>query len=144
MAKKFVEHLKKDLKEVYKILDTVKPITMSEDDEANFRKAQDCYACGKLLKEDRVKDHCHLTGKYRGAAHNKCNLKMRTPKFIPVLFNNLAGYDTHLFIKSLRLSEGKIKCIPNTDEKYISFSKEFVMGSYIDEERDKTLEIRFL
>ena len=94
-----------------------------------------------------MRDHCHLTGKYRGAAHNSCNLRMRTPEFVPVLFHNLEGYDSHLFIKSLGLSGEKIRCIPKTDEKYISFSKDAVMETIIDKEGEKhelTLEIRFL
>ena len=63
------------------------------------------------------------------------------------MFHNLEGYNSHLFVKSLGLSEGSIKCIPKTDEKYISFSKNTVMGTYIDNkgnEKEKTLEIRFL
>ena len=86
-----------------------------------------CYACGIELADDRVRDHCHLTGKYRGAAHS--NLRMKTPKFVPFLFHNFEGYDSHLFIKSLGLSKGKINCIPKTDEKYISFSKSVVMDN---------------
>ena len=108
---------------------------------------RDCYACGLELKDDRVRDHCHLTGKYRGAAHSKCNLKMRTQTFVPVLFHNLEGYDSHLFIKSLGGGGGEINCIPKTDEKYISFSKNAVMGTTIDidgKEYEKKLEIRFL
>ena len=121
IGKKFVESLEKDLKEVYKILKTVVPIKISEQEEESFKNTIKCYAFGLDLKEDdRVRDHCHLTGKYRGAAHSKCNLKMRTPKFVPVLFHNLEGYDSHLFVKSLG---GKVSCIPKTDEKYISFSK---------------------
>ena len=120
IGKKFVESLEKDLKEVYKILKTVVPIKISEQEEKSFKSAVKCYACGLDLKKDRVRDHCHLTGKYRGAAHGKCNLRMRTPKFVPVLFHNLEGYDSHLFVKSLG---GEISCIPKTDEKYISFSK---------------------
>ena len=67
-----------------------------------------------------------------------------TPTFVPVLFHNLEGYDSHLFIKSLG---GRISCIPKTDEKYISFSKNAVMGTAIDieeKEYEKELEIRFL
>ena len=120
IGKKFVESLEKDLKEVYKILKTVVPIKTSEQEEESFKNAVKCYACGLDLEEDRVRDHCHLTGKYRGAAHSKCNLKMRTPKFVAVLFHNLEGYDSHLFVKSLG---GEVSCIPKTDEKYISFSK---------------------
>ena len=120
IGKKFVKSLEKDLKEVHKILKTVVPIKISEQEEVSFKNAVKCYACGLDLGKDRVRDHCHLTGKYRGAAHSKCNLRMRTPKFVPVLFHNLEGYDSHLFVKRLG---GEVSCIPKTDEKYISFSK---------------------
>ena len=56
---------------------------------------------------------------------------MKTPMFVPVLFHNLEGYDFHLFVKSLGLSEGNINCIPKTDEKYISFSKNKVTETFI-------------
>ena len=72
IGKKFVKSLEKDLKEVYKILKTVVPIKISEQEEESFKNAVKCYACGLNLEEDRVRDHCHLTGKYRGAAHSKC------------------------------------------------------------------------
>ena len=147
IGKKFVSSLEENLKEVYKILNTEIPIRMTKYDEKNFKTAKNCYACKQKLGNDRVRDHCHLTGKYRGAVHSECNLKMRVPKFVPVLFHNLEGYDSHLFVKSLGLSEGKINCIPKTDEKYISFSKEIVMETFTDKngkEQKKTLEIRFL
>ena len=159
IGKKFVECLENNLKEVYELLKTVVPIKMSEQEEENFKNATVCYACGLELKNNRVRDHCHLTGKYRGAAHKECNLKMRTPKFVPVLFHNLEGYDSHLFVKSLGLSDGKISCIPKTDEKYISFSKQIVMETIIEEKsttdkegneitfeekEELKLEIRFL
>ena len=75
---------------------------------------------GKILK---VRDHCHFTGKYRGAAHKDCNLKCRKPLFIPVLFHNLQGYDAHLFIKQLAK-------IPTTEEKYMTFSKYITVDQY--------------
>ena len=137
IGKKFVKCLEKDLKEVYEILKSIVPIKMSDQEEESFKNAVECYACGLNLEDDRVRDHCHLTGKYRGAAHSKCNLRMRTPTFVPVLFHNLEGYDSHLFVKSLG---GQIGCNPKTDEKYISFSKYIGMG----EEGKETLEIRFL
>lgn len=155
IGKKFVD----DLREVYKILKPIIPINMTEQEEENFKNATVCYACGLKLDNDRVRDHCHLTGKYRGAAHKKCNLRMRTPEFVPVLFHNLEGYDSHLFVKSLWLSDGEIRCIPKTDEKYISFSKQIVMETVVEEEsitdkegneitsekeKEIKLEIRFL
>lgn len=79
-----------------------------------------------------MRDHCHFTGKYCGAAHNKCSLKHRLPKFVPVYFHNLAGYDAHFFVRNLATTEGEIRCISNTEENYISFSKRIKVGEYED------------
>ena len=88
-----------------------------------------CCICKEpLMKKnyrDCVPDHCHITGKYRGAAHNDCNLKLRLdPKTttVPVVFHNLRGYDSHLIMQAISRVEGSISCIPNNMEKYISFS----------------------
>lgn len=119
ICKKFVESLEKGLMDVSNILTTENDIIMKKNDKKDFEEADKCYTCEKEFtkKNHKVKDHCHITGKYRGAAQNECNLKMKTPKFVPVLFHNLEGYDSHLFVESLGLREGKIKCIPKTDEK---------------------------
>ncbi len=72
---------------------------------------------------------------------------MKVSKFVPVLFHNLEGYDSHLFVKSLGLKEGDISCIPKTDEKYISFSKKIPMEIIsLEDGKTKTLclEMRFL
>jgi len=67
-----------------------------------------CHICGRggFDEEDKnkmqVRDHYHLTGKFRGAAHSKCNLKYQIPMFIPVVFHNLSGYNFHFLIKKLR------------------------------------------
>jgi len=74
---------------------------------------------------DAVKDHCHITGKYRGAAHSACNLKLRIkPKMtpIPVIFHNLKGYDGHLLMHTMVRVQGEISCILNNTEKNVSFS----------------------
>ena len=60
-----------------------------------------CHICNEELSKDRVRDHCHLTGKIRGAAHDACNLKYKIPKFFPVVLHNLSGYDSQLFIITL-------------------------------------------
>ncbi len=161
MGKAFVDSLTEDLTPIYEILKTPKPMVMAEDDEVKHELAKECYACkdtfgricginektGEPIIVKKCRDHCHITGKYRGAACNKCNLRMRVPKFVPVIFHNLEGYDSHLFVKSLGLEEGDIKCIPKTDEKYISFSKNIPMGTFIaNDGKEKTvcLEMRFL
>ena len=71
-----------------------------------------------------------LHGKFRGAAHQSCNLKFQRPKFTPVFFHNLQNYDAHLFVRALGLMDEvlSIKCIPNNDEKYISFSLKFELN----------------
>ena len=83
-----------------------------------------CYYCNKpLLREkfrDAVRDHCHLTGKFRGAAHNVCNLNLRiNPKKTPfqVVFHNFRGYDAHHLMQAIAEVGGNLKCIPNNMEK---------------------------
>ena len=122
------------VKESFKIGDILKkPVAMkiTATDTANFTTVQDCHICDEPLGADRVRDHDHLTGKYRGAAHNECNLAYKFQKLttkgdeyiIPVVFHNLRGYDGHLLMQSLgKYKKARIQCIPNNMERYISFS----------------------
>ena len=93
-----------------------------------------CHICNEELGEDRVRDHCRLSGKFRGAAHEICNLKYKVPKFFPVVFHYLSGYGRHLFIKTLGNSEGDISCIPNNEENYISFTKQVIVDKFVNKE----------
>ncbi|KAK3741187.1 hypothetical protein QZH41_012628, partial [Actinostola sp. cb2023] len=106
----FVERLEKDIRKLACL--KTKDILMSEANRVEYENATDCFICCKALNEDKVRDHDHLTGTYRGAAHAVC----------------------------------KIDCIPNNEEKYISFKKEIVVGSWIKD--GKTLlikrELRFI
>ena len=75
--------------------------------------------------KDSVRDHDHMTGKYRGGAHNDCNFKVKlNPKTapIPVFFHNLKDYDGHLLMQAMARVRGEIKCIPTNTGKCISFS----------------------
>ena len=74
-----------------------------------------CHICNEELGEERVRDHWDLSGKFRCAAHEVCNLKYKVQKFFPCAFHNLFGYDSHLFIKALGNSEGDISFIPNNE-----------------------------
>ena len=130
VAQIFVNMLEEDVKSIYKRFGKPKKMLFGAKEREEFDEATECWICHGELGLDRIRDHCHLTGKYRGAAHNKCNLQYRRPKFIPVVFHNLSGYDSHLFIKNLGVTEGNINCIPNNEEKYISFSKDIVVGEY--------------
>lgn len=120
---KFIESIQKDVKRLHEVLVRNQPIVFTEQDEVNFIKASRCHICECLLWSNKVRDHCHITGRYRGAAHRHCNLQYKIPKFIPIFFHNLSGYDCHLFIRELGETTGKITLIPKTKEKYISFSK---------------------
>ena len=84
-----------------------------EDDPrglAGHQWSHHCHVCEKPLEGDTVRDHCHITGKYRGAAYNVCNLKLRlSPKTttIPVVFHNLRGYDSHLLMQAISTGRGQ-------------------------------------
>ena len=91
----------------------------------------------------KVRDHCHFAGKYRGAAHNSCNLLCRKPMILPVIFHNLQGYDSHLIIKQLSNINGELTCIPPTEEKYISFSKKIKFDEYKSRRTGETVAINF-
>lgn len=135
---KFIEFLTQDVIEIYKILTKNNPMIFTDKDVEDFRNAIKCHICENLLWSDRVRDHCHITGKYRGAAHRHCNLQHKVPKFIPIFFHNLSGYDCHLFVKKLGEIPGQIKIIPKTKEKYISFSK------FIPVADNEYVQLRFL
>ena len=82
------------------------PLTIKEN--KSYRKQKTCYICKKEFRTDnnykkyyKVKDHCHYTGKYRGAIHNVRNLRCKTPKEISVAFRNGSKYEYHFIIKDL-------------------------------------------
>ena len=70
----------------------------------------------------KVRDRCHITGKYRGSSHWKCNINLKISKKVPVIFHNLRGYGSHLIFKELSKFNCKISVIPNGLEKYRSFT----------------------
>ena len=97
------------------------PLPKEEEEDYNNQKI--CHICKKEFIDDKVKDHCHYTGKYRGAAHNTCNLRYKIPKNIPVIFHNGSKYDYHFIIKELASEfDGNFECLGENTEKYITFS----------------------
>ena len=142
----FIKWLEEDVKAIANI--KPKKMIFTEENKEQFNKSKICWICDEPFKDNKVRDHCHYTGRYRGPACNSCNLKYRKPKFIPVFFHNLSGYDSHLFIKKLGSPNENMDCIPNNEEKYISFSKNIKVGQYKDKKtgelKDKTFKIRFL
>ena len=141
---KFVKSFEKSVRKIYEKFRFPKRILIREEDKKDFENVEKCYACGIKFEREvkKVKDHCHFTGKYRGAACCGCNSKMKKPKFIPVVFHNLQNYDCHLFIKNLGVTEGEINCIPKTEEKYISFSKDITVDKFVNKENQQIVYVK--
>ena len=134
-----------------------KPLEMTDEDEESFQRAKECHICKKPYgtnkvevknirgrnikvekveqKNRKVRDHCHVTGKYRGAAHLSCNFNFQLTNKIPVVFHNLKGYDSHFIMQEIgnitknyvcvdekgRQHEMRINVIPHNMEKYMAF-----------------------
>ena len=139
---KFMEAMLDEVKYCKKVAkkEFNKPLRMTKEDEKEFQKAKECHICNKkYINEDiKVRDHCHITGKYRGSAHQECNLKLTVnPEEvkIPVIFHNLRGYDSHFIMQEIgaivknhaytnkkgEKCQMNINAIPNNMEKYMAF-----------------------
>ena len=120
ISKKFIKHVVKSTHQIYQDYDSKpKPYNLTSQEEKDFQSAIYCHICAQKLFRDKktgkilkVRDHCHFTGEYRGAAHNECNLNCKKPLILPVIFHNLQGYDSHLFIKQLAKVSGDLSTIP--------------------------------
>ena len=100
-----------------------KNLIMSAEENELFERSNNCWICGKLIDFDhKVRDHCHITGKYRGRAHWGFNINLKISKKVPLIFHNLKGYDSHLIFKELSKFNCKISVIPNGLEKYMIFT----------------------
>ena len=123
-----MESLQKLEEELFPYQKQVKPMVLTEEEEAQHEAAKHCYMCQDPFLEDKgkwskVRDHNHATGVYRGAAHSNCNIQKKRSYHIPVFFHNLRGYDGHLVMQGIHryAKEKTIKVIPNNMEKYVSF-----------------------
>ena len=107
---------------------------LTDKENKSYEKQKVFYICKKEFSTDendknafklyhKVRDHCHYTGKFRGAAHSICNLRYKTPKEIPVVFHNGSTYDYHFIINKLAKEfYGQLECLGENTEKYITFS----------------------
>ena len=121
-------------------------IPLTNEEKEPYENQKNCHICEKefcidednkkeFRKMQKVRDHCHCTGKYRGAAHSNCNLNYKIPKEIPVVFHNGSTYDYHFIIKQLaREFRGYFHCVGENTEKYITFSVPF--KKVIDNDND--------
>ena len=98
-----------------------KSLIMTEEEEENLQSSKTCWICEKLIDDEKVKYHCHITRKFIGAAHWSCNINLQLTKKAPVIFHNLRSYDSHLIFDELKNFDVKNDAIPNRLEKYMAF-----------------------
>ena len=115
----FNEVLKVEKKMAFYFKNTKKVFIMIEENEKDYRNNNICRFCEKEIISDQVRDHCHLTGKYRGPAHSICNIFVTQDQssFIPFIFHCHLVFEKFVDKKNDKV---KFKFIPKTDEEYIS------------------------
>ena len=114
------EFIELEIKMVSFFKNTKKDIIMTEENEEDYRNNKICRYCKKNIECDKVRDHCHLKGKYRGPAHSKSNINVTQDQsnFILFIFHNFSNYDCHLFFKKLvdkKNDKVKFDIIPKTN-----------------------------
>ena len=126
-AQKFVIEIIKEANKIRKEYNNPKEmIPLTSQEQKAYNNATNCWVCNKPINNDKVRDHCHITGKYRGPAHNACNLQLKIipqAMHIPVIFHNLSGYDGHIIMQGIGAMEcnDEIEPIPYNMEKYMAF-----------------------
>ena len=85
---------------------------MTNEDEEIYENSHKCLTWKHELNMDKVRDHCHVNGQFRGIAHNKCNVNLRIPRKLPIIFHNLQRYDGHIIFKELNKFDIDIGLIP--------------------------------
>src|SRR5258708_2067312 len=129
---KFFEALFEEADKIYELKNkfrNIKDMIITKEQQKKYKIVKYCYTCKNSFTIDnyKVRDHCHITGLYRGAACNNCNLQLKISNRLPVVIHNLIGYDFHLLFHKLgKFKDKEIKVIPNNMEKYMSFS----VGTY--------------
>ena len=111
----FLDSLQDDLnKFIMPLIEKDVKMIWNDEEKTRFQQATECHKCKKELDRNKdvvVHDHCHFTGKFRGAAHQDCNLAYKIDKStykLPIVFHNLSGYDSHLIFQKIKRNHGKI------------------------------------
>ena len=100
-------------------------LAFTEAELRSFHTVVNCHIWNQPLGRDKVRDHCHIVGIYRGAAHSRCNLAYSISKSdwkLTVVIHNLKGYDGHFIVKALKSEFGEVREIPQNLEKYLSIT----------------------
>jgi hypothetical protein len=125
VEKHFIETVVKVAMKIEKLfqIKTAIIFTSQEERAHNSCKLSNLYKIVFTHTNHKVADHNHLSGKFRQTLCNTCSLKLQLPRFILVFLHNLSNYDAHFIISELGYDDNTITVIPNTEEKFISFSK---------------------
>ena len=100
-----------------------KKLKMSTEDEENYQNSECCWICNQKMIKDKVRDHYHITGKFRDPPHKEYNSKLRIPRKLPIIFHNLEGYDGHLIFRGFNtFKDMNIQVIPKSNERYMSIT----------------------
>ena len=134
-VRKFIKYMLKFEERAIKHYFNIKPMEMTAQDERDFERAVLCHICHKPFEYaiengylNKGRDHDHLSGYFRGAAHARCNIRMRQTVKIPIFFHNFRGYDAHHIVTGLKqFPRGKVKVIGQAMEKYLTLS----LGKYL-------------
>ena len=143
---KFIDNLLIMVNDYHELITHFAQPNYTEDDIISFHKAKICWICLKpFIKNSmdyKVKDHDHFSGKYRGSAHNSCNLKFKVPNDIPILFHCGAKYDFHFIIKVLseKCKNQNFFIIPKSGETFITIQAEFQFSNWHDKIRLKFID----
>jgi len=120
----FIETLLKLQDKIEKVIDNNNPMVITKKQEEEFKIAKKCMICDLELNDDRVRDHDHISGLYRGACHSNCNINFNLKNYkIPVIFHNLKNYDAHLIISNLNNKNfSNMGIIAQNYEKFMTFN----------------------
>ena len=145
----FCNYIKGEAHRLYHMFPELPMDPLTKTQWKKYKKATKYHICYKPFtpRDPKVRGHCHYTGLYRGPAHTLCNLRYKIPSYIPAVFQNLSGYDTHLFIRELGAHTSDMEVIAKNKEYYISFSIKVPVEKYVDkngEEKDKLIGLRFI
>ena len=124
-------------------------ITQADEENKSYEIQKVCYICKKRFSSDdnkkyqKIRDHCHHTGQFRGAARDICNLRYKTPKEIPIVFHNGSTYDYHFIIRQLAKEfDGQLNCLGKNTEKYTTFS--VPIRKELDNDKTITYKLKFI